>query len=183
MKTLLKTLVVVLLLQTCSSGRQAQKSIYSYTVTRYFIEDAREYDEYPNIGCQLDFCNLEELTNELQGLPRFKRKKSQIENPLLTTSFSDIMRSKIEHIAETNVGNTELFCKIKITCIGIYSDGTLMTSVTGKLTSRDGRLFTENKGSSIIIIDDFDDIDWNNVLTKSIQLAVDNCVKRTLKRM
>jgi hypothetical protein len=184
MRTLLRITIVMFLLQACSSGRNAQKGIYSYTVTRYFIEDAREYDEYPDISCQLDFCNMEEFTNELQGLPRFKRRKSEIENSLLTTSFNDVMRTEIEHTAEMDIDKTPLTCRIKITCIGLTTDGCLMTSVTGKLFSRDGSLFAEGRGSGLILISDQNqDIDWNNQITHSIRNAVNDCVKRMLRRM
>jgi hypothetical protein len=182
MKTPLKTLIVILLLLSCSPGKNAQKGIYSYAVSRYIIEDAREYDEYPNIGCQLDYCNMEEFTNELQGLPRFKRRKSNIETPLLTTSFNDIMRSEVEHVAEMDADKTLLTCRIKITCIGFTTDSCLMTSVTGKLFSKDGSLFAEGRGSSLMLISN-QDTDWNNQITRSVKNAVNDCVKRMLRRM
>jgi len=125
---------------------------------------------------------MEEFTNELQGLPRFKRRKSEIENPLLTTSFDDIMRTETEHTAEMDADKTLLTCRIKITCIGFTTDGCLMTSVTGKLFSRDGSLFAEGRGSSLMLISD-QDTDWNNQITRSVRGAVNDCVKRILRRM
>jgi hypothetical protein len=188
MKTLFKAILVLLIFQSCSTGKYVSKE-YKHNPSLYYIRyysvgDDRKYDEYPNIMCQLDKCTLDEFTYELQGLPRFKRAESEIVNPLLTSSIGNIILKEIDNDLPDQEGINPAELSIKLSCIGYY--GGLQVTVDGEITCHNV-LVWRYSGCAMNFYSnmswaEFNLKDWNNEICEVTKRAVKDCINHIPKK-
>lgn len=172
---------LIMILTSCSTSKFVSKEFKqnpsSYDISSFVVKDIRVYDEYPDVTCQLDKCTKEEFSDRINGYMMFKRKESQIENPLLKTSVREIMTAEIRKNLKSSGGDPTTLT-IQLSCIG-YGPSGLMVSVKGEITFRDEVIWKADGSSlSAYDVDDFDGLDWDAQMTEGIKEAVRDCISR-----
>ncbi len=189
MKTLLKSIVILAILQGCSSSKfvlqEYRNDLSLYYASHFTLEDGRVYDEYPNTMCQLDECTVEEFVSALAGQPLFKRSQTQIKSPLLTTQYEKILRTAVENL-ETGSGVNPATVSLKISCIGFDNEGGLQVTIKGEMT-HDGILVWKSTGVAMrqysfdVTWEDIQKEDWNQRITETTVEAIKDCLKHLPK--
>jgi hypothetical protein len=187
MKTLFKTVFILLLLQACSTSQlskyvtsEFKDNRASYHIFPYKAGDSRAITQDHDILCQLDKFSYEELSEELNILSFSGSFGNEIKKPILKTSFEDLASPEIEAYLEKNNydGSKVVKLFVNLSCIGFDFDE-LQVTVTAEIKSEFDTTFlwktTETSTKTIPDVN-ISAKQWNDLICNGIKAAVRKCL-------
>jgi hypothetical protein len=182
MKTLFKSVLIIMLLQACTSSKYLNSEFRDnralYHIFPYSLGDSRNNDEDPDILCRLDKYTLDQLAEEINVFSPAGYFKDAAKKPILNTSFKEIASPEIEAYLEKQNDRGARFVKlfVNISCIGLEEDE-LKVTVTGEI-NQDIELLWKNTVTITTTVPDLSISakEWNNLICQAIRMAVKDCL-------